>query len=103
MNLAAGDLPVRGPGIECGGFDSQLFSEFFDRQQHRDTNWGSLTTPLSPHDTPVSDSECTPSGCKLALQSSGQAFRVPLQACPPRDRHPAFFFDAPPLACEGWS
>ncbi len=48
MNLPAGDLALRGPGIERRGFDLQLFSEFFDRQQHRDTNRGSLTTPLIP-------------------------------------------------------
>ena len=27
---------------------------------------------------------------------------LPFQACPLRARHPAFFFDAPPLCCEGW-
>ena len=27
---------------------------------------------------------------------------LPVQACPLRTRHPAFFFDAPPLCCEGW-
>ncbi len=50
-------------------------------------NRGSLTTPPSPHDAPAcppaSDSECTPSGCELALKSSGQAFRVPSRGAPP--------------------
>ena len=46
MNLPAGDLTLRGPGIECPWFDSQLFSEFFDRQQHTDTHRGSLPTPI---------------------------------------------------------
>jgi len=50
-------------------------------------NRGSLTTPPSPHDAPAwppaSDSDWTPSGCELALKSSGQAFRVPSQRAPP--------------------
>ena len=65
----------------------------------------SLSTPPAPFEPASpssSDPECTPSGCELALKSSGQAFRMPLQACPPRARHPACFFDAPPLCCEGW-
>jgi len=106
MNLPAGNLALRGPGIECRWLNSQLFSEFFDRQKHRKTNRGSLTTPPSPHDAPAyppaSDSDWTPSRCELALKSSDQAFRVPLHACSPRERHPAFFFDAPPLCREGW-
>ena len=48
MNLPAGDLTLRGPGIECPWFDSQLFSEFFDRQQHTDTHRGSLRHPHPP-------------------------------------------------------
>ena len=48
MNFPARDLAVRCPGIECPWFDSQLFSEFFDRQKHKETNRGSLTTPPNP-------------------------------------------------------
>ena len=48
MNLPAGDLAVRGPGIECRWFNSQLFSKVFDRQQHQETHRGSLPTPPSP-------------------------------------------------------
>lgn len=48
MNFPAGDLAVRGPGIECSWFDSQLFSELVDRQKHADTHRGRLPTPPSP-------------------------------------------------------
>ena len=76
------------------------------------TNRGSLTTPPSPHDAPAclpaSDSDCTLSGCELALTEQRPGlpgafpWAPPVQACPPRARHPASFFDAPPLCCEGW-
>ena len=63
-------------------------------------------TPIPPHDAPAclpaSDSDWTPSRCELTLTSRSQAFRMSRQACPPRARHPAYFFDAPPLCCEGW-
>jgi hypothetical protein len=39
---------LAGPGIEGSWFDSQLFSEFFDRQQHTETHRGSLPTPPIP-------------------------------------------------------
>ena len=76
MNLPAGDLTVRGPGIECPWFDSQLFSEVFDRQQHTDTHRGSLPTPPSPLCARVS-TPASPWVAATVPPSIGPAFLQP--------------------------
>ena len=112
MNADARDLALLCPGVERRGFDSQLCSKVFDRQEHSDTNRGSLTTPPSPHDAPAclpaSDPACMPSGCEPARQSRDQAFLVPSPGAPPASRlSPAnaparLLLRRPTLCCEGW-
>jgi hypothetical protein len=67
---------VRGPGIECSWFDSQLFSELFDRQKHTDTHRGRLPTPPSPLCARVSTPAFPLVAATVAL-SSGPAFLQP--------------------------
>ena len=76
MNLPAGDLTVRGPGIECPWLNSQLFSKVFDRQQHTDTHRGSLPTPPSPLCARVS-TPASPSVAATVAPSIGPAFLQP--------------------------
>lgn len=48
MNLAAGNLALRSPEIECGGLDIELSRKILDREEHESQQGESYDTPLPP-------------------------------------------------------